>query len=70
MDLYYKMIYDGKNKMIGLITPNASCALSLSQYVVKVDKIEFQTGIDFFPELDDQLENQLEGETITNSWKF
>lgn len=67
---YYKVIYDGKNKMIGLILPNTSSTLSLSQFVVKVDEIEQQTGIDFFPELDDQLENQLEGEINVNNWGF
>ena len=56
--------------MIGLILPNASSSLSLNHYMVTVDEIELQTEIDFFPELDDQLENQLEGETSTNNWEF
>ena len=46
-----------KNKMIGLILPNASSILSLSQNVVTVDEIEKETGIDFFSGLDDKLEN-------------
>lgn len=67
---YYKVIYDGNNKMIGLILPNASSSLSLSQFVVTVDEIELKTGIDFFPELNDQLENQLEGTINTTNWSF
>ena len=40
--------------MIVLILHNASSTLSLSQYMVTVDEIELQTGIEFFPELNDQ----------------
>ena len=47
--------------MIGLILPNASSTKSLDQFVVPVTEIESQTGIDFFPGLNDVLENQLEG---------
>jgi len=67
---FYKVIYDGKNKMIGLILPHASSTLSLDHFVVKVDDIELQTGIDFFPQIEDQLENQLEGEINTTNWSF
>lgn len=65
---YYKVLYDGNNKMIGLILPNASSSKSLDQFVVKVDDIEQQTGIDFFSGLDDSLENQLEGSVSNSSW--
>jgi endonuclease G len=67
---YYKVIYDGKNRMIGLILPNASSSKSLDQFVVKVDDIEQLTGIDFFSRLDDNLENQLEGSVSTTNWDF
>ena len=66
---YYKVIFDGKDKMIGLILPNASSSKSIDQYVVSVDQIEQLTGIDFFSGLNDQLENQLESKTDWNSWK-
>jgi len=67
---YYKVIYSVKNGMIGLVLPNQSSTLKLNQFVVKVDDIEKQTGIDFFPGLDDKLENQLEGEIHTENWNF
>jgi len=66
---YYKVIFDGKDKMIGLILPNASSSKSMDQFVVTVDQIELQTGIDFFPGINDQLENQLEANTEWNTWK-
>lgn len=67
---YYKVLYDGNNRMIGLILPNASSTKSLDQFVVTVDQIELQTGIDFFPGLNDELENRLEGSTNTSGWNF
>jgi endonuclease G len=66
---YYKIIFDGKNNMIGLILPNASSSKSLDQFVVPVDQIEKETSIDFFPGLNDQLENKLEANTDWNYWK-
>lgn len=67
---YYKVLFDGSNKMIGFILPNASSSKSLDQFVVTVDEIEKQTGIDFFPELNDQLENQLEESINISNWSF
>ena len=67
---YYKVLFDGKDKMIGFILPNASSSKSLIQFIVNVDKIEEETGIDFFSGLDDKLENQLEGSINTASWDF
>lgn len=68
---YYKVLYSEKKKiMIGLILPNASSSKSLDQFVVTVDQIEEKTGIDFFPGLEDKLENQLEGSVNTAGWSF
>lgn len=68
---YYKVLYSEKKKiMIGLILPNASSSKSLDQFVVPVDEIEAQTGIDFFPGLEDKVENQLEGSINTTGWIF
>ena len=66
---YYKVLYSEKKKiMIGLILPNASSQKSLDQFVVTVDEIEKETGIDFFSGLDDQLENQLESNIQMENW--
>jgi endonuclease G len=68
---YYKVLYSEKQKiMIGLILPNASASKSLDQFVVPVDEIETQTGIDFFPGLPDDIENKLEGSVNTPGWSF
>jgi endonuclease G len=66
---YYKVLYsESKKIMLGLILPNASSIKSLDQFVVPVDQIEKLTGIDFFPGLEDKLENQLEGTISLITW--
>lgn len=67
---FYKVLYDGKSRMIGFILPNASSSKSLVQFTIKVDEIEQKTGIDFFSGLDDKLENQLESSNNTDNWSF
>jgi len=67
---YYKVLFDGKDRMIGLVLPNASSSKELNTFIVKVDDIEDQTGIDFFPGLNDKLENSLEGEVDKSGWSF
>ena len=67
---YYKVLFDGKNRMIGFILPNESSPKSLNEFVVTVNEIEQQTGIDFFSGIDDQLENQLEESINITEWNF
>ena len=59
-DQFYKIIYDAKNqKMFAYLMPNKKIE-SREKYVVTVDAIEALTGIDFYHELDDDLENKPE----------
>jgi endonuclease G, mitochondrial len=70
---FYKIMFnnqDGKNKMIAFLMPNEQSNEPLYKYVVAVDKIERITGIDFFPSLDDKIENQLEKESDYKDWSF
>ncbi len=43
---------------------------ALKLFVVSVDSIESITGIDFFHELPDEIENRLESEVILEHWRF
>ena len=45
-------------------------AEDLQRYVVSVDELERKTGIDFFCNLDDAIENQVEVEAVINDWKW
>jgi endonuclease G len=56
--------------MIALVLPNQKCSNPLESYVVSVDHVEDQTGIDFFPALADDLENKLEAKSDASLWEF
>lgn len=42
----------------------------LKKYVISIDKLEELTGIDFFCNLPDDVENKVEAATYTQSWKW
>jgi endonuclease G, mitochondrial len=67
---YYKVIYDptGDQKMIAFLMPHQKIENHLSNYQVSVDKLEEITGIDFFKELHNVMEEKLEGELI--EWEY
>lgn len=70
---FYKILLDdsrGEYKMIGFLVPAVSSKKPLYDFVVSVDKIEQITGIDFFPKLNDKVENQLEKNSDYKSWSF
>jgi endonuclease G len=70
---FYKVLLDnsdGQFKMIAFLVPNAESNAPLYNFVVSVDRIEKLTGIDFFPQLEDRTENQLEKSSDYKSWSF
>ena len=68
---FYKIIFDKKNsKMIAFLMPNQKLENNLKDYVVTVDRIEKLTGIDFYSELNDGIEEKLESEISTGEWDF
>ncbi|HHB77825.1 MAG TPA: DNA/RNA non-specific endonuclease [Saprospiraceae bacterium] len=70
---YYKVLLDiegPEKKGIGFIIPNAVSNQPLTAYVKTIDEVEEMTGIDFFPVLDDDLEEKLESHVNLAKWKF
>ncbi|PWK19220.1 DNA/RNA non-specific endonuclease [Xanthomarina spongicola] len=70
---FYKILIDnntGETKMIAFLIPHENSILPLYKFVVSVDSIEELTGIDFFPELEDSLENELEASSSYKDWSF
>lgn len=68
---FYKIIYSkSKDKMIGLVMPNQKTNTDLKHYVKSVDYIESLTGIDFFHQLEDKNEEELESKINLKSWNF
>lgn len=69
---YYKVIYDptGTKKMIGFIMRNEKSGRAIKSFAVSVDEVEKVTGIDFFPGLEDKLEERLEGRVDVSKWNW
>mgnify|MGYP006091728237 CR=1 FL=1 len=66
---FYKVIYNPiEQKMIAFILSNKKGEHELSHYVYSVDEVENITGIDFFPKLEDKIENELESESKKEKW--
>lgn len=72
-EYFYKILVErsnGKTKMIGFLVPHQDSNRPLYGFVVPVDQIEAETGIDFFPKLDDSIENKLEKSADYKAWSF
>ena len=70
---YYKIIFREKGshaEMIAFLLANMKSEQPLSSFVVSVDEIEKLTGVDFFPQLPDGLENKLEAQRSAQNWDF
>lgn len=73
-EYFYKVLLrkdnNGNYKMIGFLMPGHDSTEALYKFVVPVDKIEAMTGIDFYPQLDDKIENLLEKNSDYKDWSF
>ncbi len=66
-DAFFKVILINDTKKpyaLGFHFENEAGERPLDEYLVPVDKIEQMTGLDFFSALPDEVENQLEKETV------
>ena len=72
-EYYYKAILDlsGKtHKGIGFILPNQAGNKSLQAYAVTIDSLEKVSGIDFYYQLNDAIEHQLEKQVCLTCWEW
>lgn len=72
-EYYYKVLFapnniNGSAQMIGFLFPNEKTSEDHFAYAVSVDEIEKRTDLDFFSQLDDAVENQLESTFSTTVW--
>ena len=69
---YYKVVFTGGSnpKMLGFVLSNAGASGSLQAFAVSVDEIEKKTGLDFFPQLENALEQTLESKVNLTGWRF
>jgi len=63
--------FDGdKAKSIGFLLPQVGATGNIEDYVVPVNTLESLTGIDFFPELSNSVENRVESQYELRRWGF
>ena len=69
---FYKIAFKGGSnpKIIGFILPNSGSSSPVRSFAVSIDEIERRTGIDFFPQLEDGVENQIEEVVNLSGWNL
>ena len=70
---YYKVILEYKRnstKAIGFILPNEKLSFPLNNFIVSVDSVEQITGIDFFHQLPDTIESEIEKSVCASCWEI
>ncbi len=70
---YYKVIVDIEEpniRGIALLMENKKSDKALVNCAMSIDKLESLVGIDFFPNLDDALENEIESNGNFMAWDF
>ena len=70
---FYKIVLDNRDgdpKVLAFLLNHEDSDLPLYKFVVSVDEIEKLTGIDFFPDLDDTIENRIEASSSYKNWSF
>jgi len=70
-DQFYKIIMDASNdnySLIAFLIPNAPVEGSFYNYTVSVDEIENLTGINFFPNLSEDIQIRLESKVNLENW--
>lgn len=69
-DAFFKVILCVENnpKGIGFVYPNALPGGSRADFVRTIDEVEDIAAMDFFPEMPDEIENELEAVANLNEW--
>lgn len=69
---FYKVLLrqkaDGQWTAIGFVMPNQAGNKPLMTYMLSIDEVEQQTGIDFFPALPDDIETLVEADYTFSDW--
>ncbi len=68
---FYKALLrfeNGLPKTIAFLIPQIGAVGELKDYIVPVNALESLTGIDFFPALDDSIENNVEARDNSGQW--
>lgn len=71
-DAFYKVALDmtPPMKMIAFIVPNRASKKPVRSFVVTVDEVEAITGMNFFANLEDRIEDELEKRSDIAEWRI
>ncbi|PHQ28179.1 DNA/RNA non-specific endonuclease [Leeuwenhoekiella nanhaiensis] len=70
---FYKIVIRKESSgftALAFLVPHSESDQDLKAFVVTIDAIEELTKLDFFPQLDDATETQLEASNSVTDWKF
>ncbi|SHJ52342.1 endonuclease G [Reichenbachiella agariperforans] len=70
-DGYYKVILElngNEVKAIAFLMENEKSSIGLYEYAMSIDDLEKKTGMDFFPSIPDDLEDQIESQYNYAAW--
>lgn len=70
-DAFFKVLltdYNGKYRAIGFICENKAGKKKLKEYAMSIDKVEEITGLDFFNQLPDETEDEMEKSFSAPFW--
>lgn len=66
---FFKVILDEKyQRAIAFLMPNRKLNYPVANYAMSINQVEELTGIDFFPQLEDPLENAVESQQDAKLW--
>lgn len=68
-EYHYKVAFDPVNeRAVGFLMPNQRCDGPSESYIKTIDEIEEATGLDFFPNLDPETAERIEGGIDYKPW--
>jgi endonuclease G len=70
-EMFFKVILDlDEEKGIGFLMPHEDINDSFKNYAVSIDRVEEETGLDFFPSLNNKDEEKIESNLNLSKWSF
>lgn len=70
---YYKVLLRNDSntiKSVAFLIPHLAYSNNIKDFIVPVNTVETITGIDFFPHLDNSIENRIESQYQPGNWGF
>ena len=70
---YYKVLLrmnNSKIRTIAFLIPQQYTSSNIKDYVVTINYVETITGLDFFPEIDNSIENKIESQSQPKKWEL